>query len=74
METQHKVGHKQIMTPNVLSINKSTVIRESQRNRDLRDYRPKQDHVKAMQKQNETPKAHIPLITWVMVDALIKQD
>ena len=73
MEAQHKVGHNQIMTPNVLSIHKSTVSHELQRNRGLRDYRPKKAHVKAMQRQNKIPKAHIPL-TWVMVDALIKQD
>jgi transposase, IS30 family len=62
------------MIATILSIHKSTVSRELQRNQGLRGYRPQQAHVTAMQRQYEKPKTHIPLTTWAMVNALIKQD
>ena len=74
MEALLKAGHNQIKIATILSIHKSTVSRELRRNQGLRGYRPKQAHVKAMQRRYEKPKTHIPLTTWVMVNALIKQD
>jgi IS30 family transposase len=74
MEALLKAGHSQTKIATILSAHKSTVSRELRRNQGLRGYRPKQAHVKAMQRRYEKPKTHIPLTTWVMVDALIKQD
>ena len=74
MEALLKAGHNQIEIATFLSSHKSTVSRELLRNQGLRGYRPKQAHVKAMQRRHDKPKTHIPLTTWVMVDALIKQD
>jgi transposase, IS30 family len=74
MEALRKAGHNQTMIATILSIHKSTVSRELQRNRGLRGYRPKQAHVKAMQRRHVKLRTHIPLTTGVMVDALIKQD
>lgn len=74
MEALLKTGHNQTKIAAVLSIHKSTVSRELRRNQGLRGYRPKQAHVKAMQRRHDKPKTLIPLTTWVMVNALIKQD
>lgn len=74
VEALYKAGHNQTMIANILAIHKSTVSRELQRNQGFRSYRPKQAHNKAMQRRHEKPKTFIPLTTWVMVDALIKQD
>jgi transposase, IS30 family len=38
------------MIANILTVHKSTISRELRRNRDLRGYRPKQAHEKAMQR------------------------
>jgi transposase InsO family protein len=65
MEALLKAGHNQTMIATILSIHKSTVSRELRRNQGLRGYRPKQAHVKAMQRRYEKPKTHIPLTTWV---------
>ena len=74
MEALLKAGHNQTMIATILSIYKSTVSRELRRNQGLRGYRPKQAHVKAMQRRYEKPRTHISLTTWVMVNALVKQD
>ena len=74
LEVLLKAGHNQTMIANILAIHKSTVSRELRRNRGLRGYRPKQAHEKAMQRRHEKAKTHIPLTTWVVVNALIKQD
>ena len=71
MEALLKAGHNQTMIATILSIHKSTVSREFQRNRGLRGYRSNQAQVKTMQRRNGKPKAHIPLTTWA---PLIKQD
>ncbi len=60
MEALLKAGHNQIKIATILSIHKSTVSRELRRNQGLRGYRPKQAHVKAMQRRYEKPKTHIP--------------
>jgi transposase, IS30 family len=60
MEALLKAGHNQTMIATILSIHKSTVSREFQRNRGLRGYRPKQAHEKAMQRRYEKPKTHSP--------------
>jgi IS30 family transposase len=74
MDALLKAGHNQTMIATILSIHKSTLSRELQRHQGLQGYRPKQAHVTAMQRRNEKPKTHIPLTTWAMVNALIKQD
>ncbi len=74
MEALHKAGHNQVVIASILAVHKSTISRELRRNRGLRGYRPKQAHEKAMQRRHEKPKTHIPLTTWVVVNALIKQD
>ena len=74
MEALLKAGHNQTMIATILSIHKSTVSRELRRNQGLRGYRPKQAHVKAMQRRHDKPRNHISLTTWVMVNALVKQD
>jgi transposase, IS30 family len=62
------------MIATIISIHKSTVSHELQRNPDLRGYRLKQAHVKAMQRRHKKPRTYIPKTTCVMVDSLIKQD
>ena len=74
VEVLYKTGHNQTMIANVLAVHKSTVNCGLQRNQGLRGYRPKQTLETALQRRYEKPKTHIPLTTWVMVDALIKQD
>jgi IS30 family transposase len=74
MEALYKAGHSQTMIASVLAVHKSTISRELQRNQDLRGDRPKQAHEKAMQRRYEKLKTHIPLTTWGLVHALIKQD
>ena len=74
VEALYKAGHNQTMIANVLTVHKSTISRELRRNRGLRGYRPKQAHEKAMQRRHEKLKTHIPLTTWAVVNALIKQD
>jgi transposase, IS30 family len=74
VEALYKVGHNQTMIANILTVHKSTISRELRRNRGLRGYRPKQAHAKAIQRRHEKLKTHIPLTTWVVVNALIKQD
>ena len=74
IEALLKTGHNQTMIAKVLSAHKSTISRELKRNHGLRGYRPKQAHEKAMQRRHEKSKTRIPLTTWVLVNALIKQD
>lgn len=74
IEALLKTGHNQTMIANVLSVHKSTISREIRRNHGLRGYRPKQAHERAMMRRNEKPRTRIPLATWVLVDARIRQD
>ena len=74
IEALLKTGQKQTMIAKVLSVHKSTIGRELKRNRGFRGYRPKQAHEKAMSRRHEKPRNRIPLTTWVLVDAQIKQD
>ena len=74
IEVLLKTGNNQARIAKVLSVHKSTISRELKRNRGFRGYRPKQAHEKAMLRRQEKPKTRIPLTTWVLVDARIKQD
>ena len=60
MEALLKAGHNQIKIATILSIHKSTVSRELRRNQGLRGYRPKQAHVKAMQRRHDNQKLTSP--------------
>ena len=74
IEALVKTEHNQTMIAKVLSVHKSTISREIRRNRGLRGYRPKQAHERAMIRRYEKPRTRIPLTTWVLVDARIRQD
>ena len=63
VEALYKTGHNQTMIANILTVHKSPISRELRSNRGLRGYRPKQAHEKAMQRQHEKLKIHIPLTT-----------
>jgi IS30 family transposase len=74
MESLYKVGYNQAMITNVLAVYTSSVSRELHGNRGFWGSLPKQDHETALQRRHENSKDHIPLTTWVKVDALIMQD
>jgi len=67
-------GHNQTMIANMLAVHKSTISRELERNQGLRGYRPKQAHERAMMRRYEKPRTRIPLTTWFLIDARIRQD
>lgn len=68
-----KIGHNQMEIANVISVHKSTVNRELQRNRGRRGYRPKQAHQLALSRRNKA-KRRIQPETWELIEAKLRQD
>jgi len=69
-----KAGFTQQAIAKDIRVHKSTISREIHRNQGLRGYRPKQAHERARMRRYEKPRTRIPLTTWVLVDARIRQD
>ena len=69
-----KAGFTQQAIAKDIRVHKSTISREIHRNQGLRGYRPKQAHERARMRRYEKPITRIPLTTWVLVDARIRQD
>jgi IS30 family transposase len=68
-----KMGHNQIEIANVISMHKSTISRELQRNRGRRGYRPKQAHQLALNRRNKA-KERIQPESWELIEAKLRLD
>ena len=68
-----KMGHNQTEIAEVVSVHKSTVGRELQRNRGQRGYRPKQAHQLALSRRNKA-KRRIQPETWELIETKLRLD
>ena len=68
-----RMGHNQTEIAEVVSVHKSTVGRELQRNRGQRGYRPKQAHQLALSRRNKA-KRRIQPETWELIEAKLRLD
>jgi len=68
-----RMGHNQTEIAEVVSVHKSTVGRELQRNRGQRGYRPKQAHQLALSRRNKA-KRRIQPETWELIEAKLRPD
>ena len=66
--------HTQTEIANVLSVNKSTISRELQRNRGRRGYRPKQAHDKALERRKHKGKPTIVTDPWHLIEEKLRLD
>lgn len=57
-----------------LGRNKATISREIRRNRGLRGYRPKQAHIKALQRKKVKATVRIDSSLWLHIDSLLRKD
>jgi len=57
----------------IIGVDKSTISRELRRNKSKKGYRPKKAHELAMSRQRKG-KPRICLVTWALVEVLIRQD
>jgi len=73
ISTLLKAGHMQSEIAHHMKVHKSTISRELRRNRGLRGYRPKQAHQFAL-KRRKKPLYRIDAFTWVLIEALIRQE
>lgn len=69
-----KAGYNQSETARLIGVDKSTLSRELKRNRGLRDYRPKQAHQLAQQRQKDKVTVRIGPGIWDWVKKLLKED
>lgn len=69
-----KTDHTQTEIAEIVGVHKSTISREIRRNTGERGYRPKQAHMKALQRREE--KVHFGILdsTWQRVEQLLRQD
>ena len=68
-----RMGHNQTEIAEIVSVHKSTVSRELQRNRGQRGYRPKQAHQLALSRRNKA-KRRIQPETWELIEAKLRLD
>jgi len=68
-----KMGHSQTDIAGTLSVHRSTISRELQRNRGRRGYRPKQAHQFALQRRKKARK-RITADIWALVEVRLRQD
>jgi IS30 family transposase len=68
-----KMGHTQTEIASVISVHKSTVSRELQRNRGQRGYRPKQAHQRALSRRQKA-RSRIDKETWMLIEDMLGQD
>ena len=69
-----KAGLYQSQIAKIIGVHKSTISRETRRNRGLRGYRPKQAHLFAENRRARAVKARISPDTWSLVKRLLRVD
>ena len=69
-----KAGLYQSQIAKIIGVHKSTISRETRRNRGLRGYRPKQAHLFAENTRARAVKARISPDTWSLVKRLLRVD
>ena len=69
-----KMGHDKTQIAKCLGVHKSTIGRELDRNQGQRGYRPKQAHVKAVERRTQKAQKRIMTETWAQVEEKLRLD
>ena len=69
-----QAGHNQVEIAEVLERDKSTIYRELQRNTGKCGYRPRQAHMKAIERREKKIKPRFSSLLWPFVEDLVRKD